>query len=276
MSKIISSGRGIHSSKFYEKRERQKRLRRLIWLGASILLLVALFYIAWSKRFQIQTVVVIGENVSRKEDVKAVAKDFLSGTYSYVLPRKNAFIYPKDGLEQILLRKFPRFASLDLSLEGPNTLVVTPTLRSSYALYCRERAGLGDCYFITDRGLVFDRSPDFAEGVYLVYTTTHYLDEPIGQELLVPEQFVSVSKFVKGLEELDIKGSKLEIGEGEFALSIATGGKIMWKATGDLVVLRSNLELFLNSDAIKAEKNFLERISYLDLRTDNKVFYQFR
>src|SRR3989344_1468900 len=270
--KLISSGRGIHTSKFHQKKVRQMRLRRASYLIFLLLVVGMLSYFAFSSRFHITQVVVVGDNVTSKREITLVAEDLLSGRYYGVWPRRNALIYPEGEIREILLRKFPKFDSVDISLEGSNTLVVEVVERGPVALYCTSSS---TCYFVDGNGLIFDRSPDFSSGIYFVYRTSPAIPEPVGAQLIATEIFVSLSHFVESLEELGVSGTILEIRDGEFALILESGGEVMWSAESDPNLVRSNLELFLNSEEIKAEKDFLSRVSYIDLRTDNKVFYHF-
>ena len=68
----------------------------------------------------------------------------------------------------------------------------------------------------------------------------------------------------------------LELGDGEYKLFLSNNGQIIWRRNSDLALIGLNLEAFLSDDSIQAQSNFLDKILYLDLRTENKVFYKFK
>jgi len=75
---------------------------------------------------------------------------------------------------------------------------------------------------------------------------------------------------------LGIESLALDVGDSEYRLTMLESGQIIWRRDSNLTLIKSNLEAFLSDNSIRAQENFLDRILYLDLRTENKVFYKFR
>jgi hypothetical protein len=98
----------------------------------------------------------------------------------------------------------------------------------------------------------------------------------MGQKLMESNEFKSLTPFMSDLSPLGIYPAMLQVKADEFSIFLSNGAEILWNRSEDLALVRANLEAFLNSEAIKKEKNFLDRIESLDLRTENKVFYKFR
>ena len=269
--KIVSTGSGLNSPGFYEKRRKERRIRLILALILLVAILVAFVYFSRQERFIISEVVVTGEEVAGRDDIVRTTSSLIAGHYLWIIPRANVFLYPRGTIKQSLL-EIPRFKSVDLNLED-QTLLVSVEERIPSALYCMNTS---ECYFLDEEGYIFALAPSFSGTVYLVYTTEDPIENPIGQSLLASEEFKSLSSFIKSLETLNVHPVKFEIRDDEYAIFLSGGGQIMWRRESDLNVIYSNLEAFLSDETIKSQTNFLDKILQLDLRTDNKVFYKFK
>lgn len=269
--KIVSSGRVLNSPDFYKKKQRRRRIQ-LIFASISFLLLFSLFiYLSRHERFQISEVVVPGEEVIGREEIVSLAKESLTGRYLWIIPKANAFLYPRQVIKESLLKEFPRFKSVWLDVNNFHTLSVDVEERVPLALYCKNA---GECYFLDEDGLIFAPAGSFSGTVYFIYTTKDIIDKPVGARLVSPEEFKQLSKFTETFSGLSIYPSGLTISEDEYRLFLPNGGYILWRKGSDLTLIRVNLEAFLADPSIRAQKNFLEKVIYLDLRVDNKVFYK--
>ena len=123
---------------------------------------------------------------------------------------------------------------------------------------------------------MFDLSPAFSDVFYFVYASRVSLESPMGKQFLPPEEFKSVLQFVESLPTLGMRPLTLTLAGEDFDITFSRGAHLILKRGSDLSLMYSNLSSFLNSESIKAEKDFLEKVTELDLRTENKVFYQFK
>lgn len=271
--KIVSSGRVLNSREFYEKKKRRRRIQLILLSVGFLSILSSLVYLSRQERFLIVEIAVSGENVIDREEIARAARHLLDDYYLWVIPRANAFIYPRRAVKRSLIAEFPRLKSLDLNLDGQHKLFITVEERKPFALYC---ANISDCFFLDEEGFIFANAPSFSSGVYFVYVTEDPVLNPIGKRFITIEEFKSLSRFKEALAVLSIEPSALEVGDSEYRLSIFDSGQIIWRRESNLALIESNLEAFLSDNSIRAQENFLERILYLDLRTENKVFYKFR
>ena len=271
--KIVSSGKVLNSRAFYKKKKRRKRIQLIFLSIGFLLVLSSLIYLSRQERFLVAEVAVLGEDVIDKEEIRGVAERLLRGYYFWIVPRANSFVYPRRTIERGLVEEFPRLKSADLDLSEPNTLYITVEERLPFALYC---VNTSECYFLDEEGYIFALAPSFSGAVYFIYTTETLMENPIGKTLISAEVFKSLPKFIEELSILGIHPAALAIGNEEYSLSLPNGGEILWRRGGDLTVIHSNLEAFLSDDSIQTQSNFLDKILYLDLRTENKVFYKFK
>ena len=271
--KIVSSGRVLNSPAFYQKKKKKRQIRFILLSLGCLALLSSLVYLSRQERFLITEVTILGEDVVDKDKIVQTTERLLSGHYLWIIPRANAFIYPRRAIEENLLKEFPRFKSVDLNLSRSRTLLVSVEERTPFALYCADAS---QCYFFDEDGFIFADAPSFSGNVYFIYRIEVPITEPLGQRFLSPEEFQPLPKFIQELSTLGISSLALEVGEAEYRLVLDNSGKIIWQRDSDLAIVYANLEAFLLDETIQAQNNFLDRILYLDLRTTNKVFYKFR
>lgn len=276
--KIVSSGKALHSSKFHKKK-RRKKIVKITFLFLLLLSLVyGILYFSRDERILISEVNVLGENVIDRDEIVAIAEKELEGFYLWVIPKKNFLIYPRQIIEESILSEFPRLSSAKLDLKK-NTLYISVEERLPYALYCANISfsiETGKCYFLDNEGLIFALAPSFSGVSYFVYATEESINEPIGKRVIDAEKFKELSSFIKDLEVLNIKSKALELGDINYSLLLSSGGKIIWKKESPLSLIQTNLTAFLTSDSIREQEDFLDKILYLNLSGENKVFYKFK
>lgn len=273
MAKIVSTGRTISTSEYLEKRNRARRKKYLVFCALFLMLLAALIMISRLPSLQIKEVSVAGAVATGPDAVVSSVGEKLAGRYLWLIPRSNALIYSKGEIKTKLARDFPRLSGVALSLDGLERLVVSVVEREPHALYCWGEANT--CYFLDETGFIFDLAPTFSEGVYFTYFREPVLVEPLGQPLFPKEEFGRLETFVSALRSFGFDPLSLTLGESDIRLSLSGGAQIFWSRTSDLERTLANLGAFLNSSAIKAQKDFLEKVAELDLRTEDKVFYRF-
>lgn len=277
--KIVSTG-GTISTETYLARRRVARRKRQIFISASLLiLLVLLVVISRLERFRIRDISVTGANVIGADAVITSAHEALSGYYFWLVPHNNALIYPGGELKKSLMTKFPRFSSVILSLNGLDHLAVSVVERKPFALYCGDAlvsSEISSCYFLDESGFIFDLAPVFSDGVYFVYIRSMSTESPLGQEFLPTTEFESLVKFIENIKRLGFVPQALSLEGDEFKLVLSHGTIVLWRKDNDLTLTLSNLELFLASETIVSQTDFRQKVSELDLRTENKVFYRFR
>ena len=268
--KIISSSGGLFSPEFYKKKQKAKRIKLLVYcllFLVSCTILVSFF--RWEK-FLINEVVLAEEIAIDREEILDAVQEKLSGYYFYVIPKSNALIYRRGLTKERLVEEFPRFKSLDLNLDGFNKLIISGTEYEPFALYCVTS---DNCYFLNENGFIFRQAPVFSEGVYFVYQRP--IDEPLGKDFLPQAEFRALANFIKNISILSVE-AKVFDADNDYRLRLKSGGEIIWKRESDLNVIYSNLEAFLSDEAIATQKDFLDKVSQLDLRTEDKVFWKFK
>ncbi|MBX4206472.1 hypothetical protein KW784_01670 [Candidatus Parcubacteria bacterium] len=269
--KIVSTGRTISTTEYLAKKVKARRKRLWIACGAFLVLIIMTLFALRMKSLQIAEVKVEGAAGVAPSQVEEAAREFVAGSYLWLVPKTNVFFYPRAGLERELLRRFPRMSSAAASLEGLHILRVSAGERKPYALYCGE-----ECYFMDDTGFIFDTAPQFSDGVYLAYSSDAPLESPLGKQFVPEAEFRGLSAFAERLEALGAEPRSLRFSGTEGRVSLAGRGAILFARGADMGSLASGLESFLASEPIRAEGNFWQKLATLDMRTENKVFYSFK
>ncbi|HEY4528304.1 MAG TPA: hypothetical protein VJJ48_00550 [Candidatus Paceibacterota bacterium] len=271
--RIVSTGATITSEKFLEKKRRARRKKILVGLSAFLLLtIVAVLALRYDK-LRIQEIVVSGNEILDTQNITSAVAETLSGYYFYLIPRDSSLLYAKDNMRESLFTLYPRLSSLDIELNGLNTLLVNVRERKPYALYCPDSPldGGDSCYFLDSSGFIFDQAPNFSRGVYFTYTSTPPLKSR-GTTLMPSDEFTSLSQFIEKLKGLSIVPELLHLNNSERILETREGVTIIWSDEDDVELLFSNLLSFLGTQ----EADFWQKVLELDLRTENKVFYKLR
>lgn len=273
----LIGGEAIHSPEFHKKRQKEKRVRRFIIAGLALLLVVAPLLILRNENFLLANIEIEGNSVTHDEDITGIVKEHISGKYLWVLPKSNALLYPRKAIKKDLLARIPRISRVEIEAPTANSLHISVEEREPLALYCTDISNLSNpegCYFLDKEGFIFSEAPAFSGNVYFIYTKPEVIAEPLGKQYLPAEIFRPFPEFVKSLENLGVHARALEAKADEFNLILPNSGRIIWRAADDLSIIRSNLEAFLADDSIS--NNFLDRVLYIDLRFENKVFYKFQ
>ncbi len=279
MARIVSTGATLASPEFRNKKRKEKQRKYIIWSSVVTVTLVALVFVSRLESLLIKEVGVTGAHVITEEEVSRNVLETLSGHYLWLIPRANAALYPRSRVKENLMKEFPRFSSVALSLEGAKKLGVSVVERNPFALYCPSATRPDDasaCFFLDNEGFIFDEAPAFSGTVYFVYAKDVPLQNPKGSLFMPKDEFQNLSQFVEAVERLGFEPLALELAEREVTILLPGEAKIVWEREADLTNIYSNIESFLNSKEIKEQPDFIEKLKLLDLRTRNKVFFRFK
>lgn len=277
--KIISSGKVLNSPGFYKKKKLKERIQLIIIFVGVLVLVSSFVYLTRQERFIISEVEVLEKNAIDIDEIIEATRSILSGNYLWLIPRSSAFVYPSSSIETHLLRTFPRLKSVKLELSDMKKLIVSVSQREPFALYCANAlhpSNASECYFLDEEGFIFAPAPSFSGVTYFVFATENPIQNPVGERFLSLDEFSSLLNFIENLTTLNIKPLALGLGSDEYSLFLPNGGQITMKKDSNFASIYSNLSAFLADEAIKSQPNFLDKILYLDLRTEDKIRWKFK
>lgn len=258
-------------------RLKQRKRRRRVRVALVLCLLLAVLFagaagLAHIPALQVARISVTGTETLASSTLQKFVEDRIAGSYLWVFPKRNIFLYPKKAIVSAILRAYPVLASTDVHAGDFHTIAVTVVERTPRALWCEGAA----CYFIDENGVVYQEAPTFSAPIYISYSG-EASGSALPRQYLTPAQFQALSALVDAVEE------KLQ---GETADSVSVD------ANKDVRVhFLSGFELFfgLNDQA----GDVFERISlaltagplvdhplsafeYLDLRFGDKLYYKLK
>ena len=277
----------LNSSFRREDYIRKKRERLFIKIGVFFLVLIMLIgivsYVSHRKEIRISKVELYGGVLVRQSDIEAEILQFLYGSYFWLFPKGNVFLYPKNSLENYLKEKFKRIDTIDIQRKKFDSLSVKITERKPEALWCDlpvpEMGTPEHCYFMDSNSTIFVEAPYFSGDAYFKYyglmsTSTTV----IGREYMASStQFSDISKFISDIRKLSVSPVYLLAKDnGEFTLVLSTGAEIYFDTKESLSKTSSNLNALLSSDVFPTSSDPTINVDYIDLRFGNKLFYRLK
>src|SRR3989344_3360671 len=252
------------------RRRRMKVARRVIfWLFLILLIIAMPLWLSYADFLRIKEIEVIGANTLLASDIKSLAEERLAGKYFFLFPKNNAVLYSKEDIKSSLSKEFTQIDTVELNLSSLNMLEISVEMRKPSALWCRN-LDTKLCYFIDNKGLVFEEAGDFSPGVYFIYYG-NIEDEVIGALYLSSEEFKNVEAFKAGVRNLSLIPQSISpLSKGSFKLSVS-GGDIIFSLRDDITATLSNLASVLADSKLKVVDNQELTVSSIDLRFGNKV-----
>ena len=116
-----------------------------------------------------------GNSTIARDVIEDVVLEQISGTYAYLIPRSNSFLFPDKSVIKKVKESFFRIDDVAITKNNLATITVTVSEREPFALWCGEEYSeseevLGTCYFLDESGYVFAKSPDFSGNVFFKYS----------------------------------------------------------------------------------------------------------
>ena len=276
-----------------KKKQLKKRVKIFaISFFVFVGIVVGLSFLSKIKDLSVASITVEGVHVIDGEDVKNEIYQNLEGNYMYLFSRANFLIYPKDQIFEDLVTVFPRIESLDISIDKNRNLLIKIEERKGAFLYCGDAIPennlmVGEnCFFVNNDGLIFDKAPYFSGNIYFKFylpVLGEYQDI-LGRQMLEPEDFHRVVRFVDGIEKFGFKPTHFLINNNDsnvyVYLKAKTGSQapyIFFKNTSQYEDVLADLELSMkNKDFTEDIFSKYDNLLYLDLRMKNKIYYNFK
>lgn len=260
------------------RRKKRSKRKKLLLLVLSLVLLfiggiIALLHV---KRFHIQNITIVGNQILQSEDITEVVRNNISGSYLLVIPKRNTAIYPKKQIIEDIYTTFPRIEEVSVKRDGLQALTITVSEKAGDALYCGTYPST-TCYFTSSIGRIVDAAPTFSGSVYLRFFTEEPLSDPLGTQLLETRKYTQLISFVDGLESLGFRIYGIVLGDQyEHEIVLTTGGKILFQEVEDYSYMLANLQAALEQEELQEKwTNRKKYLEYFDLRFSNKVYYKF-
>lgn len=247
---------------------------------AIVLVVGLLSYISKRDKFRISNVNLFGGILVTEEEVQKKTFEYLSGSYLWLFPKNNAFIYPKSKLEKYLRDNFKRIDTLDINLKNFQRLSINITERKHFAIWCKgvPTVDTEECYFMDKNSTIFAPAPDFSGDAYFKYYGYLTDENPIGKEYIASSTlFSDISDFVSSVKKLELRPLYVVAkGDDEYVMKLTSGASIFFDTKESFKKTSDNFSLLLASKVFTNMDKRNLPVEYFDLRFGNKLFYKLR
>lgn len=260
------------SQKLLEQRRRRRTFIFSIVLSVLMVLSVLVFFVFRAKSLFITEIKVSGNKIVDASKIEEVVFPILNENSLKVFPKKNRLIYPKELIESKIKKEIGRVESLTLNVEK-HTLLIDITERGSYALWCQKEED--DCYFIDSAGFIFSKSPDFSEGIYLIYEGIVTDTEPLGKQFLDESMLQTTDEISRLLSSANLYVEKIKVNtlrDTEFITE--SGLSLKLDLTKSATTTKQILTTLFASKEFKENTKGLTALDYIDARFGSKVFFK--
>ena len=259
-------------------RARRRRRRMFVAVGAwaaCVAVIAGIIALSHAPFLRITTIEISGGKTVAAEALESTVRELLSGSYFYLVPRNNIFLYPKEDLGAALVKAYPTLREVSVHAQNFTTVALEAQDREPRALWCGENFERTEqCVLLDEEGTAYALAPDFSENPYV-----HYYGPLAGGDLpgafLTPERFRALSALVDALAQaqhaLTVEGVAVdEVGDAR--LRFANGFALLFALADDGGDVFERFSLALTAEPFK--ERTLDDFEYLDLRFGDKLYYK--
>lgn len=286
-SKTVIKQVGTRKEEVLKKRYLAKKRKRVLFLCIIIFLLSSSIVVTHLNMFKIKTVLTEGFKIENEKDAHERVIELLNGSYFFLYPKNNIFIYPKDTIISQVQKVYPRLEDITIHRNSFSKITLSVKERVPVYLWCGNDYTISidqtNCYFTDATGYVFSQAPKFSAPVYFTFYTPINFDIPITHYVANKDLITKIISIKNKLTVLGIKVYTVSVKEDNelvFTLNKAgyTGGQeLRFDTKDDLDLAMVNLQTALDAEPLLSGKtNNFESFLYIDTRYDNKVFYKLR
>lgn len=283
---------------------RKKKEKKYLYIGLGVVGAITWFFIFFwflaSSLIGIQGVIVTGVTAtSSAENMKISAENILDQKYLGLIPKSNAFLYPKKTISRELLSSFPELSSVEMDVQGLHDLRIYVTQKIPVAIVC---SGLPDltssgtaedaCFFTDSAGIMFAIATGTrASGLVLnkyyfpdLSVATTASSAILGKKATSTSEFANLQEFVTGAKSAGLKPIATLIKEdGEYEMyvkgntvSTTSENDIIGKLSTAVVVYIDDLRKESNqlANLITFWRNKKADLDYIDVRFGSSIYYR--
>ncbi|MFA5172911.1 MAG: hypothetical protein WC435_00705 [Candidatus Paceibacterota bacterium] len=232
--------------KINSERKRKKKI--------AILVLIAVFFVGliyavfFTNFFKVQKIKVAGNKIASEEEIKNAFG------FSYIFwpaEEKELPITVKEA--QVIKSFFKREVLIEIKEREP------------FALWCFLKEGIEDCRWFDKEGFVFMDSP-LTKGVF-IKSIKGDKEVEIGNFVMAEDLFKNLKEILNIFERSDISVSRFETGDLK--------NEELTAYVGTLPIFFSlRIDPKFTEKALETLKTKFSGLAYIDLRSENKVFYK--
>jgi cell division septal protein FtsQ len=228
-----------------------------------------------ASQLQIHRIAVTGLQALDERAVRARIDGTLAGTRWLVFPRRSFPIADTDAVEADLARDFPRIRVVSATKKFPDMLNVSVVERVFWGVFCTGNAAQ-ECAYIDPDGVAYERAPRPRGSLIISIQSDSGEDIVPGAQAIDPGLMRQIRALEQGIAaQTNITPADFELrarAPDEIRAVSADGMTMIFVRQDDYAPVLKILKRVLEGE-IKERR---ERLDYIDLRFDNKVFYKMK
>lgn len=264
-----------------KKKEKEKRsvFFRIVYYFLLIAFVgVTIYIFIFSPFLQINHLELRGVEDLEYDKVSKELHYLSKGKYLEIIPRNNFILISKRKIRNHLMEKFKKISEVKVEKIFPDTIKVEITERESLLLWCSG----GPCYIVDEKGCAYSgadfESPEIKENNLIRLADASAKPVNLGEKVLNKDYISFVLELAEELKK-------------EAPINISSECQTSCRVAEDVRIKTSEgWDIYFNGkisakQSIRALKTFLEkemktedkeRLEYIDLRAENKVYYKFK
>lgn len=253
----------------YRVKRKKPILRRYFFrLGVLffIFAVVLFYFLFFSEIFQVQKIIVTGEETVAKDSLKSLVEEKLENKILF-FKTKSIFLIDVQDIRKDILDKFPQIIEVEISRGFFDALNIAVIERLALAVWCQDEG----CFLLDNRGVIFEKAPPEIDLIKIIdkqYIGPFALGEKVIEEELLSRIFGIESKLMGNLK---ISITEVSIISNErLDAETSEDWKIFFNLQGDLDWQITELGLVLVKQIPLERRRGLE---YIDLRF-SRIYYK--
>jgi cell division septal protein FtsQ len=261
------------------KQNKKPVLGKILSFCVSFVFIGVTFYLLFFSQFLLVSKINIsGTDKLDAEAVRVEINMAISGKYLNAIPAGNIILVNKEKLKNAVRNKFKRIENIEVKKIFPETLDILIIERKSILVLC----SIGACFIVDNKGVPYApadfSSNELQENELLVLNDDGNKEIKLKKPALDAEYMqylLDIKDKLKNDLGLDIDKNyhTPQLISGDIRVATTEGWMIYFDNSLSVQKEIDMLKLVLSDKIDKDKRNNLE---YVDLRTDNKVYYKFK
>ncbi len=238
---------------------------RFFWLGILIFVILSsiFYFLFFSQTFQVEKIIVTGEEKVAKEDLKLLVEKKLEKKILFFKTR-NIFLVNLNEIKEDILNNFPQIAEVEISRGLPDALNIIAVERFGLAVWCQGE----QCFLLDNEGVIFEEIFDIDPKAFQIKNLAQVSELKLGDKVIEKEKLNQVLDIKSKLRDnLKIPLTAVTTVSGDrFNVETSEGWEIYFNPEGDMEWQLTKLRAVLEEGILPENRKNLE---YIELRFGN-------
>ncbi|PIR70454.1 MAG: hypothetical protein COU46_01430 [Candidatus Niyogibacteria bacterium CG10_big_fil_rev_8_21_14_0_10_42_19] len=259
----------LTSSRYRLKKRRL--IRKAVFILFGIIFLTILSTVFFSLNyFKISKPQISGNKTIDENIIRERINSYLSEKWYGLIPKSNIFIASTIEMTALLADE-PKIKKMEIKKTLPRGLNISVTERTLWANVCSGN----ECFYAGDDGVIFERALKTSGSVFFNIEDQRDFNYDLGDRFLPEDETMRIIALIEKIKEKTGENfNYVKINSDGFINHYEIATDKRWK-----LIIDSLTDPVLASDNfVSSYDNFLksemEKIDYIDLRLENKVFYK--